>query len=117
MINDEWYEVSTYWGWFRLDRGAYEDYLAGKLWITWVPGKRNQSSAEHHPETELPPNITESAILLRDLANKQGLYVTLQSKYPGTHVKIPYKPKMEKKPIHELALRCLIPTSEKAGCS
>ena len=25
------YEVHTYWGWFRLDEGAYQDYLAGKL--------------------------------------------------------------------------------------
>ena len=29
--NDTYYEVSTNWGWFRLDEGAYRDYLAGKL--------------------------------------------------------------------------------------
>ena len=27
--NDTYYEVSTNWGWFRLDEGAYRDYLAG----------------------------------------------------------------------------------------
>ena len=42
IILEEYFDVKTYWGWFRLDRGAYEDYLAGKLWITWVPGNRRQ---------------------------------------------------------------------------
>ena len=37
--NDTWYEVKTHWGWFRLDEGAYRDYLQGKLWITWKPGR------------------------------------------------------------------------------
>ena len=39
MIPDCIYEVHTHWGWFRLDEGAYTDYLAGKLWITRAPGK------------------------------------------------------------------------------
>ena len=47
MLLDESYEVRTHWGWFRLDRGAYEDYLAGKLWITYIPGKPKEQAAEH----------------------------------------------------------------------
>ena len=38
LLLDESYVVRTHLGCFRLDRGAYEDYLAGKLWITWIPG-------------------------------------------------------------------------------
>ena len=50
FISEEWFEVHTYWGWFRLDRGAYEDYVAGKLWITWVPGKRQAQVTASHAE-------------------------------------------------------------------
>ena len=31
------YEVQTKYGWFSLDERSYQDYLAGKLWITWPP--------------------------------------------------------------------------------
>lgn len=34
---EKFYEVETYWGWFRLDEGAFQDYLDKKLWITWIP--------------------------------------------------------------------------------
>ena len=40
MENGAKYEVNTYWGWFRLDEGAYRDYLAGRLWICRTPGAR-----------------------------------------------------------------------------
>lgn len=33
------YIVHTNWGRFRLDKGAYRDYLVGNLWISWAPGK------------------------------------------------------------------------------
>ena len=39
MKNGAKYDVQTRWGWFRLDEGAYRDYLAGRLWICWEPGK------------------------------------------------------------------------------
>jgi hypothetical protein len=103
FILDEYYEVKTYWGWFRLDRGAYEDYLAGKLWITWVPGKRILQPPATKAEA-LPPDITDTAILLRDTAVKQGLYATLQAHYPGAQVEIPYKQRMCDKSIEEISL-------------
>ena len=103
FINEEWYEVHTYWGCFRLDRGAYQDYLAGKLWITWTPGKRPQQPTAAQAEP-LPPDVTDAAIRLRDIAVKQGLYATLQAHYPGIQVEIPYKQRMRDKSIEELAL-------------
>jgi len=30
------YEVKTHWGYFKLCERAYEDYLKGILWITWI---------------------------------------------------------------------------------
>lgn len=104
FIIEEYYDVKTYWGWFRLDRGAYEDYLAGKLWITWVPGKRQELIAASKEEPALSPDVTEDALRLRDLSAKQGLYVTLQTAFPGAQVEIPYKQRMKNKPIEELAL-------------
>ena len=54
------YEVKTYWGYFRLDEGAYEDYLKGKLWITWVP--REHSTAK---KTAAPPiHVADEAVAL-----------------------------------------------------
>ena len=100
----ETYDVSTHWGWFRLDRGAYEDYLAGKLWITWIPGNRNQRAEVTSAEGALPPDVTEGAIRLREIASKQGLYSTLQTSFPGAQVEIPYKQRMKDLPIDELAL-------------
>ena len=103
-IFDEYYEIKTYWGWFRLDRGAYEDYLTGKLWITWAPGKILQRVAGGRSFSPLPPNVTADAIRLRELSAKQGLYATLQAMYPGAQVEIPYKQRMKGKPIDELTL-------------
>lgn len=37
---EEKHPVQTHWGSFLLDEGAYRDYLLGKLWITWVPGRQ-----------------------------------------------------------------------------
>ena len=96
MLLDESYEVRTHWGWFRLDRGAYEDYLAGKLWITWIPGKPKEQ-AEQQKEDVLPPNVTDAAIRLRDLAYRHGAYVTFQSAFPGGTVEIPFKQRMKDK--------------------
>lgn len=104
MLLDESYEVRTHWGWFKLDRGAYEDYLSRKLWITWIPGKSKEQTAEHQKEDVLPPNVTDAAIRLRDLASRHGAYVTFQSAFPGVVVEIPFKQRMKDKPIDELAL-------------
>lgn len=104
MLFEESYEVCTHWGWFRLDRGAYEDYLAGKLWITWIPGKPKEQAAEQRKEDVLPPNVTDAAIRLRDLASRHGAYATFQSAFPGVAVEIPFKQRMKDKLIDELAL-------------
>ena len=104
IILEEYFDVKTYWGWFRLDRGAYEDYLAGKLWITWVPGNRRQQMSTVQAAAPLPPDVTAEAIRLRDIAAKQGSYTTLQAMFPGIQVAIPYKQRMKNKPIDELAL-------------
>lgn len=104
FIIDEWYEVQTHWGWFRLDCGAYEDYLAGKLWITWVPGKRGQQTSSLPKGATLPPDVSEDAVCLRDLSLRQGLYATLQARFPGSEVEIPYKVRMKDRTIDELAL-------------
>ena len=36
------YVVTTHWGTFSLDEASYQDYLTGKLWICWDPGKPTQ---------------------------------------------------------------------------
>ena len=104
MIQEETYIVHTHWGWFRLDGGAYRDYLAGKLWITWVPGKRNVLPETGHEEYSLPPDITEAAIRLRDLATRTSMSAVFQSTFPNAKLPIPYKQRMRDKSIDELAL-------------
>ena len=103
FILDEWYKVSTRWGRFRLDRGAYEDYIAGKLWITWEPGKRNRPAPAREAEP-LPPDVSERAVRLRELSARQGLYATLQARCPGARVQVPYKQRMRDCSIDELSL-------------
>ena len=46
MKNGAKYVVTTHWGTFSLDEGAYQDYLAGTLWICWTPGKLAQKKAD-----------------------------------------------------------------------
>ena len=73
------YVVTTHWGTFSLDEGSYQDYLAGKLWISWVPGAKNQSK-ECHPDMDaVPPHTSEKALELRDAADKRGVWNTLAS--------------------------------------
>ena len=43
MKNGARYVVTTHWGTFSLDEASYQDYLAGRLWISWNPGKQEQS--------------------------------------------------------------------------
>ena len=95
------YEVKTYWGYFRLDEGAYEDYLKGMLWITWVPGK---------PKTELASgaerltNISEEAVVLRDEAEKSDAYTMICRLCSGEKIQLPYKSKMKDISIDEMSL-------------
>ena len=102
--NDESYEVATHWGRFRLDRSSYEDYLAGKLWITWAPGNRGRETTGNQPAAALLPDVSEDAIRLRDLASRNGIYAALQTAFPGRCVAVPYKPRMRDNSIFELML-------------
>ena len=101
--NDTWYEVKTHWGWFRLDEGAYRDYLEGKLWITWKPGKAAPEKQEI-PAELMPANISEQAVQLRDTASRHGAYNTLQGLVQSETLPLPYKQRMGNIPIDEMNL-------------
>ena len=75
MKNGARYVVTTHWGTFSLDECSYQDYLAGKLWICWTPGKPEQ---QHTPADHIPVNVTDRAIALRDQADKIGVLETLR---------------------------------------
>ena len=74
MKNGARYVVTTHWGTFSLDEGSYQDYLAGKLWICWTPGKPEQQNK--HTD-HVPVNVTNRAIALREQADKTGVLETL----------------------------------------
>lgn len=103
FIFEESYEVKTHWGWFRLDEGAYRDYLAGKLWINSSPsGARQQPSNSATPL--LSQNITPEAIQLRDRAAREGVYPLLCRVCAGEEVPIPYRARMHDLSINEMPL-------------
>ena len=104
MLHEEFYDVHTYWGWFRLDEGAYRDYLDGNLWITWVPGKPNPPTIQDQNTHALPPDVTEEADLLRDAAAKRDTCFFLREHFPGAEVEIPYRVRMKDVPIDEMSL-------------
>lgn len=94
------YEVQTKYGWFSLDERAYQDYLAGKLWITWPPeNKQAKPKAEY-----VPMHVSEEAVRLREAANKLGVYSTVDAEYRGCTPLIPYTVRMVDFPIDELNL-------------
>ena len=104
MLREVTYEVHTYWGWFRLDRGAYQDYLAGKLWISWVPASAKWQVAESPSLPTIPPDLSQEAIQMRERAARKGVYSFLQEICPGEAIPIPYKNRMKDYPIDEMAL-------------
>ena len=100
MKNGARYVVTTHWGTFSLDEGSYQDYLAGKLWICWTPGKPNQQQT---PTDSVPANVTERAVALRDQADKTGILATLQKL--GIHEAIvPYSTRLADLSIDEMNL-------------
>ncbi len=100
MKNGARYVVTTHWGTFSLDEGSYQDYLTGKLWICWTPGKPNQ---KHTPAEHIPVNVTDRAVALRDQADKTGILETL--KKLGIHEAIvPYSPHLAELGIDEMNL-------------
>ena len=95
------YVVTTHWGTFSLDEGAYHDYLAGRLWISWTPGK--PTAAQQSVDTHLPANITDRAISLREQADKNGILTVLRQL--GIHEAIvPYSTRLENLSIDEMSL-------------
>ena len=100
MRNGAKYVVTTHWGTFSLDEGAYQDYRAGRLWISWNPGKPEQ------PQTVsgcVPPNVTDRAISLRDQADRSGVLQTLRQL--GVHEALtPYNPRFDDLSIDEMNL-------------
>lgn len=101
MKNGARYVVSTHWGTFSLDEGSYQDYLAGKLWICWTPGKPavpKQEVADY-----VPPHVTDRAIVLREQADRSGVLEVL--KQLGTHETIvPYSSRLADLSIDEMNL-------------
>ena len=100
MKNGARYVVTTHWGTFSLDEGSYQDYLAGKLWICWTPGKPEQQRA---PTDHIPVNVTDRAIALREQADKIGIIGMLQKL--GVHKAIvPYSNRLAELSIDEMNL-------------
>ena len=100
MKNGARYVVTTHWGTFSLDEGSYQDYLAGKLWICWTPGKTDQ---QHTASDHVLVNVTERAVALRDQADKTGILVTLQML--GIHeAVVPYSSRLAELSIDEMNL-------------
>lgn len=101
MKNGARYVVTTHWGTFSLDEGAYQDYLAGTLWICWTPGKttEKQNTSEH----AIPLHISDQAIDLCDLAQRDGVLQMLLKL--GIHeAPVPYSTRLAELSIDELNL-------------
>ena len=101
MRNGARYVVTTHWGTFSLDEGSYQDYLAGKLWICWTPGKQD------HPRQNLngyvPPNVTERAVSMREQADRIGVLAALHQL--GIHdALVPYSIRLADLSIDEMNL-------------
>ena len=100
MKNGARYVVTTHWGTFSLDEGSYQDYLAGKLWICWTPGKPDQ---QRTPTEHIPVNVTDRAIALREQADKIGILEALRK--IGIHEAIvPYSTRLADLSIDEMSL-------------
>ena len=99
MKNGARYVVTTHWGTFSLDEGSYQDYLAGRLWICWTPGKPEQKISGDH----VPMNVTDQAIALREQADKIGILEMLCKL--GIHeATVPYSPRFADLGIDEMNL-------------
>ena len=101
MQNGARYVVTTHWGTFSLDEASYQDYLAGKLWISWTPGKPQEQKQNHGGY--VPPNVSDRAISLREQADKAGVLPTLHQL--GVHsALVPYSSRLADLSIDEMNL-------------
>lgn len=91
------YIVHTHWGCFSLDEGSYQDYLAGKLWISWKPGRQEipkQECALIH--------VSDEAVALREQAVNDA-YAFMQERFPCCSV-MPYRQRIQGDSIDEMCL-------------
>ena len=102
MLVENQYKVQTNWGWMTLDEASYRDYLQGKLWINSAPQSERQTVRVVTPA--LPPNISDEAVRLREMAAKQGVYPLLQCLFPDGEVEVPYRTRMSQTRTEEMAL-------------
>ena len=101
MRNGARYVVTTHWGTFSLGEGSYQDYLAGKLWICWTPGK--QDHPRQNPNGYVPPNVTERAVSMREQADRIGVLAALHQL--GIHdALVPYSIRLADLSIDEMNL-------------
>ena len=101
MKNGARYIVTTHWGTFSLDEGAYQDYLAGTLWICWTPGKPAEKKAD--PNSHIPPHVTGQALELSNQAEKLGVLQVLCGL--GLYeAPVPYSDRFAKLSIDEMSL-------------
>ena len=100
MKNGARYVVTTHWGTFSLDEGSYQDYLAGRLWICWTPGKPNQQQT---PTDHIPINLTDRAIALREQADKIGILEALRRMGVNEAI-VPYSTRLADLGIDEMNL-------------
>lgn len=98
------YVVTTHWGTFSLDEGAYQDYLAGKLWISWVPGTKSKETEHQIDKDAIPPHTSKRALELRDVADKQGIWNTLASEGKSSTAHPPFVGRLAGVSIEELNL-------------
>lgn len=101
MKNGARYVVETHWGVFSLDEGAYRDYLAGKLWITWMPGGKG-SDTRKPAEERLPAHISPEAEALEEQAKREGLFAVLNRL--GGEEEIPFAGRLADVSIDEMNL-------------
>lgn len=99
MKSDARYVVTTHWGAFSLDEASYQDYLTGKLWISWVPGKPQQQEVNGI----VLPNVTERAAAFRDQADQLGVLAVLRQL--GVHeAPVPYSKRLADLSVDEMSL-------------
>lgn len=114
MKNGARYVVETHWGVFSLDEGSYQDYLAGKLWISWKPGNTEKPAVPM--SDHVPPHASAKAIRLRDQADRCGVLPVLQQLgVRGVH--IPYSPRLADVSIDELNLTIRSSNGLKRACA
>ncbi len=98
------HEVSTRWGHFLLDDGAYAAYLEGKLWISWGEGRENSKARKELQKPVPPVSVSETALHFRDTAARQEIYSFLSQHFPGLRIPVPYRSRMKDLSIGEMNL-------------